>query len=162
MDYLVRKGFAMDSPSSAPAGWYADPRAPDGGTQRWWDGDSWTSHTSVDETVVSTGSTPIRELHSPGAPTLVKPPDFGLRLASHVLEVLTVILAVFTISVALIVLGSLIALTTLIIEIVIVVRRKRRGELTITTVIGHLWVGAAGVIWFAFVWIHGIVVFLGH
>jgi Protein of unknown function (DUF2510) len=154
----------MDPTDSVPAGWYADPQTPSVGATRWWDGANWTTFVSTDGKRTSSPfpSDSGGEPRAASAPTLIRPPDFRLRLISHIGEVLTVVLAVFTVTVGLIVLGSLMALTTLILETIIVVRRKRREGITFLAALGHLWIGVAGVIWFAFVWIHGIVVFLGR
>lgn len=59
-----------------PAGWYPDPHVP--GTQRYWDGGSWTDHTAPLATAGSVGA---------GRPVLA---TFGQRLGAAIVDALVV------------------------------------------------------------------------
>ena len=72
---------AAQTPEAVPAGWYDDP---DGsGAQRWWDGQSWTTHR---------GPTPRPSPPGPAmflAPTLQPPPNLKPAAAQHFPQPLT-------------------------------------------------------------------------
>jgi hypothetical protein len=154
----------MDANNPTPAGWYPDPNSSNAESRRWWDGTVWTAHVSTepDQRPPVRRSKGSDETESAADANISKPPDFGLRLTSHIFEATTIILAFFNVSVVLIALGSLVALATLSIEIAVLARFRRRGELTAGRVFSHLLVGTLGVVWFAIIWIHGISLFLGQ
>jgi Protein of unknown function (DUF2510) len=160
----------VSMPPSIPPGWYADPGSPGSSGQRWWSGVGWTEHLAVTEAPAA----PSVAVSSPDATSatgeLIEDParDFlrnnrALLNASHVFELATGILIVFNhLILALYLLSLPIAVTALILEIIILRRHRRLGDVTIMVSILHVFIGSVGILYFMFIFIDATIRFVGQ
>jgi hypothetical protein len=66
-----------DTPRPTAPGWYGDPNAP--GQVRWWDGSSWTEHTSPGDVVTAAAVAPT-DAATPPAHAQPRPLDYPIRM----------------------------------------------------------------------------------